>query len=116
MLDTTQTNRANPRQPVLLDARCRKSSWLVNQVELANISEGGCCIIDRSDGLSADQEVRLRFAGLDAIVGTVRWVDEARIGIAFAEPLQSDIVKDLTDTYSIGELKLAAIRMAMKAG
>ena len=114
MLDITQTNRANPRQPVLLEARCRKTSWLINRVEFANISEGGCCIIGRTEGLARDQEIELRFAGLEAIKGTVRCIRDGRVGVAFTEPLATETVENLAVTYPLGEAKLPGIRDSLK--
>jgi hypothetical protein len=64
----------------MLDARCSKTSWLINQVELVNISEGGCCISGRTDGLSVGDEGALRIVGLRSIRGNVRWVEKRQAG------------------------------------
>jgi hypothetical protein len=104
-LSRTQNKRTSARQPILLDARCRKTSWFVNQVELVNVSEGGCCICGRLDGLAAGDEVTLRLADLGAVPGSVRWVEERRAGIAFASPLAQPVVDELAATYTAGTVK-----------
>jgi hypothetical protein len=92
--------REHPRKPLLLDARCRKTSWLVNQVDLVDISEGGCCITGRMDGLAVGDEIALSIADLGGISGTVRWLEDKRAGIAFVEQLEADVVAFLVASYS----------------
>jgi hypothetical protein len=100
----------------MLDARCRKTSWHINQVELVNISEGGCCISGRTDGLAVGDEVSLRIVGLRSIPGNVRWVEKRQAGISFAKLLEDDVVGNLVSTYTVGEAKPAGYRDVLKAG
>lgn len=97
------TRRVGRREPVLLDARCRKSSWIVNQVELVNISEGGCCISGRIEGLVPGDDVTLRIADLGPLKGNVRWSDKRQAGIAFAKPITVGLVAELAERYRVGD-------------
>ena len=100
----------------MLDARCRKTNWLVNRVELVNISEGGCCIVGRIDGLGMGDEVVLRIASHGAVSGRIRWVEKRRAGIAFNDPLSAKTVNDLATLYTVGEVTQAGQRAFLKAG
>ena len=115
MTKLAQTERASPRQPVLLDARCRKTSWVVNQVELVNISPGGCCILGRIDGIGVDDEVTLRIADFAAIQGRVRWIRKREAGLAFNDALDARTVDALAATYTPGEARQAGYRGSPKA-
>lgn len=109
-----QTNRKSRREPVLLSARCRRSSWIISHVELGNISEGGCCILGQSADLAEDDIVTLRFAGLKGIEGTVRWIDADRAGVAFIEPLPDETVTLLANAYNAIRSDVIDIRRSLR--
>lgn len=100
--------RLNPRHHVLLEARCRKSSWHVFGVELADISEGGCCIVGNDGDFVVTQRVALRMANLKAIEAEVRWVRDGRVGLEFLAPVRQQSIEDLARLYSIPVTRRAA--------
>ncbi|MDF2639769.1 MAG: pilus assembly protein PilZ [Novosphingobium lindaniclasticum] len=93
--------RLHPRHEVLLEARCRKSKWHVFAVELADISEGGCCFAGAAEDFVPAQRVALRMAHLKAIEAEVRWISGGRVGLVFLTPLSREAIDDLARHYGI---------------
>lgn len=93
--------RLHSRHEVLLEARCRKSSWHVFGVELADISEGGCCFAGGAEDFTPSQRVALRLAHLKAVEAEVRWVRGGRVGLAFLTPLGRKAIEDIARRYGI---------------
>jgi hypothetical protein len=101
MKQAIECDRLSKRQTVLLQGRCRKSSWKVFDVELDNISEGGCCIVGSVDRFALSDPVSLRFANLKHVDGAVRWIGEARVGVEFRAPLKRRVIEELAASYGI---------------
>ena len=99
--ETADCDRLDKRVSVLLQARCRKSSWKVFDVELENISAGGCCIVGGAPGFEPMQPVSLRFAGFRNIDATVRWIAREKVGLEFVTPLRRHAVEALARTFRI---------------
>ena len=110
MDQVTSNARRDKRNPLLLNARCRKSPWLVDHVELANISEGGCCIVGGGEGLVVGQDVKIRFADLKGVPGKICWIESRIAGVQFDEPLDAELVAELGDTYSFAAPNVVDIR------
>ena len=108
--------RATERQPVFLNARCRQSSWVVRQVELANLSSGGCRLIAAADSLEAGQDVELRIGQEVQVSGVVRWLEQGDAGIEFDAPLEEAQVRDLAATYSAQNGNVTDIRRFRQRG
>jgi hypothetical protein len=101
MNDEGACDRLNQRHVVLLQARCRKSSWNVFPVELADISEGGVCIVGSREAFAPGEAVQLRIAHLKPLEGTVRWIRGARVGVEFKGPLKSRVIEELGRIYGL---------------
>lgn len=101
MKETADCDRFNRRRTVLLKGRCRKSSWEVFDVELDNLSEGGCCIVGSSEPFEPKQVVSLRFANIRNIDADVRWVADDRVGVEFRVPLKRRIIEEFGRVYGI---------------
>jgi len=99
--------RINPRHVVLLEARCRKSSWHVFGVELSDISQGGCCIVGSTENFEPNQRVALRIANLKAIGAEVRWSQEDRVGLEFLTPLAKEQIDGIASLYGIPVMRRA---------
>ena len=110
MEQAKEPGRNSERKPVFLNARCRKSSWLVDHVELANLSEGGCCIVGGGEGLQIDQPVTIRFADLKGVPGKVCWIEGKIAGVQFDKPIDADVIAELADTYSFSAPNVINIR------
>lgn len=70
-------------------------------VELDNISEGGCCIIGGSEHFEPMQVVSLRFANLRNVVAQVRWIRGGMVGVEFRTPLKHRVIEDVGQAYGI---------------
>lgn len=101
MMETADCDRLNRRRTVLLQGRCRKSSWEVFDVELDNLSEGGCCIVGSSELFDPGQALSLRFANTRNIEASVRWVTDERVGVEFRVPLKRRVIEELGIAYGI---------------
>jgi len=104
------SGRKSERHALSLNARCRKSSWLVDHVELADISEGGCCIVGGGEGLTVGQAVTIRFADLKGVPGTICWTKDTTAGVTFDTPLDPALIDELSETYAFKPSKVTNIR------
>lgn len=96
-----ECDRLARRREVLLNARCRKSAWKVFDVELGDLSAGGCCIVGSPEVLCPGDEVSLRFAHLKPVSATVRWVRAERAGVEFRAALGNRVIDELAQVYGI---------------
>ncbi|MEE4450019.1 PilZ domain-containing protein [Novosphingobium resinovorum] len=94
-------DRLAPRGTVLLQARCRKSSWHVFPVELGDLSQGGCSIVGSGESFAVGEVVRLTFANLKPIEAQVRWVVEGTAGVEFRAALKARVIDELSAVYGI---------------
>lgn len=94
-------DRLSERHSVLLQARCRKSSWNVFPVELGDISEGGCCVIGSSEEFVIGETVQLRIANLKPLTAHVRWRRGAKVGVEFRSALKGNLIDELGQRYGI---------------
>jgi hypothetical protein len=101
MKEFDNCDRLGRRLTVLLHGRCHKSSWKVFDVELDNISEGGCCIVGGADRFRQGQSLSLRFANLRNIDADVRWIREGKVGLEFRSALKRRVIEDLGQSYGI---------------
>lgn len=101
MKETAECDRLNRRRDVLLQGRCRTSSWRVFNVELGDISEGGCCIVGSPRRFKAMEPVSLRFASFRNVDGTVRWIAGGKVGVEFRVPLKRQAMENLRVNYGI---------------
>jgi len=116
MQEMPHSDRLAERSPVLLNARCRKSSWLVSQVEVSDISQGGCCLVGSADNLSVGQQVILRFAGKPGFLGTVRWIRGDDAGIEFLVAADDDVIAEIARIYAPDASNVTDIRKYLGRG
>lgn len=109
MIEQVDCDRLSARHTVLLQARCRKSFWNVFPVELADISQGGCCIVGSSEAFLPGEHVQLRVAHLKPIEAQVRWVKDFRVGVEFHAALPFRTSEDLKRIYGITVARHGAI-------
>lgn len=105
-----EDKRGSKRKNVFLSARCRKTSWLVDHVELADVSEGGCSIVGSGEDLRVGQDVKIRFAEFKGVPGTVRWIRDKIAGIEFDNPLEPELIEHLGKDYTITTSDVIDIR------
>ncbi len=103
MDDTSESNRSNDRNSLLLKAVLRfPSSGTENEVRIRNLSSGGLMAeapLRASRGESA--EINLKNIGW--ITGKVAWVAESRIGIAFDYPIDPKAARQSVGTSKVDE-------------
>lgn len=94
-------DRLAQRREVLLQARCRKSSWHVFAVEIGDVSQGGCSIIGSAENFVVGDAVQLRIANLRPIDGEVRWLQGDKVGVEFRTAFSRQAIADLSAVYGI---------------
>jgi hypothetical protein len=99
--DNGNGDRLADRQGVLLQARCRKSSWHVFPVELGDISQGGCSIVGSSEAFVPGEKMRLNIAHLKPIDVEVRWIRDEKVGLEFRAALKQRVIDELGSTYGL---------------
>ena len=93
------TKRLKPRQHdrrgIALDASCRDSDGIARDVELTNLSEGGCRMRLREGRVRPDQVVVVRPSSLETVAGVVRWSQDGVAGVEFTSALYPAVVDHL---------------------
>lgn len=101
MLAEENCDRLAERLPVLLRARCRKSSWHVFAVEIGDLSQGGCSIVGSSEAFLPGELVRLSLAHLKPIEAEVRWLREDKVGVEFRVALKARVIEQIAQAYAM---------------
>ncbi|GLK45145.1 MULTISPECIES: PilZ domain-containing protein [Novosphingobium] len=94
-------DRLAGRRAVLMQARCRKSSWHVFPVELSDISQGGCSIVGSAEIFVRDEPIQLRIANFKPIAAHVRWLKGNKVGVEFRSALAGKLIEELGRAYGI---------------
>ncbi len=105
MLGGSGDDRLAQRHEVLLHARCRMSPWKVFDVELGNISAGGCSILACRERFTTGQGLTLRIAYLKALKCHVSWCGDGAIGVEFREALSNRMIAVLNTRYGLDALE-----------
>ncbi|MBT0669032.1 PilZ domain-containing protein [Novosphingobium profundi] len=101
-MNTSDANdRLALRHDVLMHARCRKSPWRIFDVELGNISAGGCSILDSREPFAVGEVLSLRIAHLKPVEGHVSWVGDGAVGVEFRRALPPGVIRVLEAAYSL---------------
>lgn len=79
--------RREMRVPVALSGECRTGPGEWSFAKLHDLSTHGCSLTTRGRSLRDKANVMVRFAGLEAQPGTVRWNIRERAGVEFNQPL-----------------------------
>jgi hypothetical protein len=88
--------RKTDRRRVTLDASCRDSGGgEADEVEVTNLSEGGCRIHTPGARLYPNQVVTVRPDSLESVVGVVRWSHNGVAGVEFNGELYPAVVDHL---------------------
>ncbi|MEE4317613.1 MAG: PilZ domain-containing protein [Erythrobacter sp.] len=80
-------SRRSSRIPTTATGSCRTSRGMQWDIELADLSEGGCRLDDPRGHLRLGEFVRLYVAGTGPHMAEVAWRQGSRVGIEFARPL-----------------------------
>ena len=86
--------RSVPRDEVLR-VQCRMRGSGVVELDLLDLSAGGCMVGFRGRG-DVGERVLVRLPGLGFQPAEVVWLEDARAGIAFEEPLHEAVLDHLS--------------------
>ncbi|MEM6266891.1 MAG: PilZ domain-containing protein [Pseudomonadota bacterium] len=89
--------RRNPREPTTATGSYRTGRGMQWDVELADLSRGGCRVADPRGGLRLGEYVKLFIAGTGPHTAEVAWRQSDRVGLEFARPLPERVVAHLAD-------------------
>lgn len=91
MMDSTVGRRRSPRKIISVPGRIRTGRCVAHNVAITDLSEGGCCAIDRGASLKEGTNVTIRVGRLDPIEATVRWTTADGIGLEFQRPIYGPV-------------------------
>ncbi|MCL6249595.1 PilZ domain-containing protein [Altererythrobacter sp. KTW20L] len=86
--------------PSKLLAKCRFSSGSTSDLEVLDLSHGGCMIDRKRANADPGARVLVKLPGLASQAGEVVWVEDERAGIAFEQPLHEAVLEHLWQTLS----------------
>jgi len=88
-------------QPKTLRVKCRAKSGSASELEVLDLSAGGCMVEYRGWSAKPGERVLATLPGLAAQPGQLVWVEDGKAGIAFEQPLY-DAVLDLLQKRARG--------------
>ncbi|MBU1253747.1 MAG: PilZ domain-containing protein [Alphaproteobacteria bacterium] len=91
MIDSSIGRRKSPRKIISVPGRIRTGQCIAHNVAITDLSEGGCCAIDRGASLKEGATVTIRVGRLDPIEATVRWARAGEIGLEFQRPIYGPV-------------------------
>ncbi|MBU2341904.1 MAG: PilZ domain-containing protein [Alphaproteobacteria bacterium] len=74
-----------------MPGKIRTGRCIAHNVAITDLSEGGCCAIDRGACLEEGTSVTIRVGRLDPIEATVRWAGAGEIGLEFQRPIYGPV-------------------------
>ena len=87
--------RATSRVPIDTTGSYRTGRGMQWDIELADLSEGGCRIFDPRGRAEMGEYVRVYIAGTGPHLGEVAWRRGDHVGIAFSRPLPERVFASL---------------------
>lgn len=91
MMDSSVGRRKSPRKVISVPDKIRTGRCVAHNVAITDLSEGGCCAIDRGASLPEGTAVTIRVGRLDPIDATVRWARAGEIGLEFQRPIYGPV-------------------------
>lgn len=77
------------------EVRCLTSNGPLPEVWLVDLSTSGCQVVMRNGILRLGQSLLIRPESIEALAGTVRWINKDRAGIEFAFALHPSVFDHL---------------------
>lgn len=62
------------------------------EMQLLELTEGGCMLDARGWSVKPDERVLVRLPGTGEIGATVVWIEDRKAGVAFEEPLYGPVI------------------------
>ena len=89
-----QERRKSPREPLALDATCRRTDGRACPVRLREISRLGCRAEFSAGPAPLGERVLLHLDNCVSLLATVQWSRTGQAGLAFANPLHGAILME----------------------
>ena len=86
--------------PSKLLARCRFQSGTIAELEVLDLSHGGCMVDRKRAAADPGARVLVTLPGLASQAAQVVWVEDERAGIAFEQPLHDAVLEHLWQRLS----------------
>ena len=83
-----------------LYAKCRFKAGSSVELEVLDISHGGCMVDKKKWGAIAGQRALVQLPGLAFQPVTIVWVEDDKAGLAFEQPLHEAVLVHLWQTLS----------------
>ena len=90
-MDHNIGRRTTPRKYFSVPGKIRNGRCVAHNVAVTDLSEGGCCVIERSSSLEVGSNVSIRVGRLDPIEATVRWAKGGELGLEFQRPIYGPV-------------------------
>lgn len=78
-----------------LRVRCRAKSGMTAELDVLDISAGGCMVAYRGWSATPGERVLAALPGLSAQPAELVWIEDGRAGIAFEQPLYEAVLDHL---------------------
>ena len=104
-MDSSIGRRKSPRKNISVPGKIRTGQCVAHNVAITDLSEGGCCAIDRGNSLREGASVSIRVGRLDPIDATVRWAKAGEIGLEFQRPIYGPVFEHIRDILANSDEK-----------
>ena len=82
----------NKRTDETLRVKCRSKSGSISELEVLDLSEGGCMVVFRGCSARLGERVLATLPGLTAQPAELVWIEDGNAGIAFEQPLYGPVL------------------------
>ena len=89
--------RQTPRIPVSVSAQYLGPRGRVWEIDVDDLSAGGCRVDDPQGGLQLGKIVSITIAQTGPYQAEVAWRQSARVGLEFTRPIPQRVIKALSD-------------------
>ena len=97
ILPQTDMLRGDPREWVIIPARCQVGERLVEEVLVTDLSAKGCRLRGNSVGVTKTEPVQLWLGDAGPIPAKLKWVKKGSIGLVFESALDDIVLQPLLD-------------------
>ncbi len=84
-----------PAERARYTIKCRAKSGNSAELEVLDLSEGGCMVVYRGCSARVGERVLATLPGLAAQPGKLVWIEDGNAGIAFEQPLYGPVLTHL---------------------
>lgn len=93
----SSVNKKTSAEDTRLRIKCRAKSGNTADLEVLDLSEGGCMVAYRGWSARLGERVLATLPGLAAQPGELVWIEDGNAGIAFEQPLYGPVLEHLQE-------------------